>query len=1079
MSSEHHDPFALGSVDASIDATDPQREILLAIELGGERATLAYNEVVSLHVRERVPHAHLEHALRELVRRHESLRGRFSRDWRTLVIAGRDEPAAITTHDLSGLEPGARRDRHAALCEREVRTPFDLVAGPLARFQLLDHGPGGGWDILISAHHAVCDGWSLGVLVDELATLLRGASLEPAPSFVDYAQRARQSLQDTAADTAEIYWAEAIGSPPPVLDLPTDRTRSQAAEWSDGIPVRSLNATRLDHRLDPLLRTALEERARESNASLSALMLAAFATYLRRLTGQDDFLVGVPAAGQANDGDAGLVGHCVHLLPIRMNCAAAASIEELARATRMRLLDGFEHQSVSFHSIVQRLAVERDPLRVPLIPVLFNLDQQLDLGAFGEGARLDTVPRVADQFEWFLNATPVGNELVLESTYSTDLFDRASIGAWMEGFEAMLRALVASQPDTPWRDHPVVSSGQRAAQLCIEQPGGPVDVSASSRGRTTLDRIRSQIAERPDRVTVVDEDGTTLTYAELGRRAAAIATELGELEREARVGVHLDRSSDLLVVLLGIWIANGTYVPLDPDYPPARLAMVAEDAELTAVVADRPRTTWISPSCRWIVPGASDGSGPARVGTEDSALEPEHAAYLLHTSGSTGRPKGVVVEHAALDNFLAAMSSELGMGPGHEWLAVTALSFDISALELFLPLTVGARVRIARSATVRDGRSLARTLANAPCDFLQMTPSGWRSLIDGGWQGTPGLHALSGGEALAADLATTIASRVETLWNLYGPTEATIWATIDRYDTDQPVSIGRPIENMRAFVLDEDGNLLAPGSSSGELYLGGLGLARGYWNRPEETAARFLPTPSADFGTPRMYRTGDRVRRAHDGRLYFLGRTDDQVKVRGHRIELGEIETVLRRTPGVRDAAARSIDFGGGDVRLAGYVVVAPNTPFDAASCLARVRAELPRHSVPQHVEVVGSLPRTANGKLDRNALPVPGASRAPAQNPSNSETQPRSDTERSLAEIWRETLHNPAVGAGTDFFEVGGHSLSAMRMLARVRDTFGVELPLNSVFVDRDLASLAARIEVALLRADPRQDSSMARYEF
>ncbi|MBV9405061.1 MAG: amino acid adenylation domain-containing protein [Acidobacteriaceae bacterium] len=571
--------------------------------------------------------------------------------------------------------------------------------------------------------------------------------------------------------------------------------------------------------------------------------------------------------------------------------------------------------------------------------------------------------------------------------------------------------------------------------------------------------LDEQCKRTPFRVAVVCNNNT-LTYRDLERRSNQFSNYLIEKGVEAGrvLGICLERSTDMLVALLGTLKAGAAYVPIDPDYPAQRIAFMLADSQASLVVTQKslagrlPRSgvelLCIDSEQRNIQRQEED-SPPACVKTDD-------LAYLIYTSGSSGKPKGVAVPHGALVNLLQSMAREPGLKSSDVLLAITTLSFDIAALELYLPLIVGARVVIANAAVTRDPASLQALMEQSGATVMQATPALWRMLVDSGWKGKPDLKMLCGGEALARDLADALLERGASLWNMYGPTETTVWSLLDRvYPDGRPITIGHPISNTAVYILDDNGQPVLPGET-GELHIGGAGLARGYWNRPDLTAERFIIS-NFDQTRMRLYRTGDEARVGIDGHIECLGRKDNQVKIRGFRIELEEIEATLRKHAAIRDAAVIAHRNGNGAPRLAAYVV-----PIDASTApgveelQAHLQSSLPGYMIPAFFTSLEHLPLTPNGKIDRRALPDPS---------DLAETQreflpPRSDFERKLAAIFAKTLNLPAVSVRDSFFDLGGHSLLAVQLFAEITDVFGKTLPLVTIFQAQTVELLASALQ-------------------
>jgi amino acid adenylation domain-containing protein len=1044
------DPFAGGDIVLSAPVTEPQQEIWLAIAIGGDEASLAYNESVSMVIRGPLDVGMLEQALADLVRRHEALRTTLTSDGTSFCVEA--EPRAhMTLADLGGLALEAREEKRQALVDEAVRLPFDLVHGPLLRPLLVRLEPER-HELVLTAHHIVCDGWSTGVMLGELPELYaarregRPARLPPAPLFSDYAVAELRAMHGEDAAAAEKYWLGVLGTNPPTLDLPTDHPRPRELK---------LEAKREDWLLDRALVESLRGVAKRASATLVATLMAAVDAWLYRVTGQSDFAMGMPAAGQAATGMPGLVGHCVNTLPLRVSFDPRASFLDHVRAVKRTIVDAAEHQRLSFGALLKKLEIPRDAARIPLIPVLFNLDRRIPDVALGDAVgSFVSNPRVFERFELFFNGTETDEGVILETTYNTCLFDHATIMRWLRELTTLLQAVVAA-PETPLGQLRVLPDDEQT-RLVSEWNATGRDLPAAA---TALDLIEAQVKRTPGAVAVRDDHGS-LTYAELDARSNHVAHKLKQLgvSKEDCVGICVERGTRLVVALLGVWKAQAAYVPLDPDYPAARLAYVLGDAKIRVLVTEHALAEVLSDGAiarLWI-----DEEQSSRPDAPPRTVDPHQLAYVLHTSGSTGNPKGVQVEHGGLVNFLASMAREPGLSSDDVLVAVTTLSFDIAGLELYLPLCVGARVVIASREVAMDGAALAALLREVGATVLQATPATWRLLCEASFEGDEKFKALCGGEALPRELANELLGRVGALWNLYGPTETTIWSTCARVDsTEGPITIGRPIDNTTVYLLDGERQLV-PIGAAGELYIGGRGVARGYLNLPELTAERFVADPFSSDPGARMYRTGDLVRYDGDGRLLFQRRNDGQVKLRGFRIELGEIETALDQHASVRQSAVMVRELSAGDARLVAYVVSAPGQTADAAELTAYLREHLPPYMIPQHLVALDTMPLTPNGKVDRKALPTTELGNLSVDD----YVAPVTDIQIKLAALWADLLRVSRVGIRNGFFALGGHSMLAVRMLNRLRETFGVEIPLRTVFRAQTIEELSAHVEAGLL---------------
>lgn len=1056
-----YDPFADGVLSRVVPTTEPQREVWLADRLGRD-ASLAFNESVSLRLRGGLDAAALRVALQDLLARHDALRASFGPDGETLCVRDHAE-LALPVHDLSALDAAALDAAVAAQLKNAVDTPFALERDLLLRAELLrlasdEHL------LLLTAHHIVCDGWSWWVIVRELGALyasVRGIAGEPVPppeSFADYALAQALAPGGGVQAVDEAYWLASFADGAPVLELPSDRMR---------LPRRSFASSREDYTLDAELVAAIRRMGARRGSSLFATLLTGFAALISRLAAQPQVVVGIPAAGQSVDGHDHLVGHCVNLLPLRFDIDPAQSFAQALDAGQGTLLDALEHQRYTFGTLLRKLRIARDPSRLPLVSVMFNIDQALDHESSGfPGLSLDFScnPRSHENFELFVNAVQAHGELRLECQYNRDLFDATTIHRWMSAYECLLRA-ASQRPETAVLGLPLVD-GEARAELDRLQPP-PVAVAAD---RLMHEWFELQCDRTPDRIAVRHRDAT-LSYAALEARANRIANllRIHGVRRGALVGLALDRGCDMLAALLGILKAGAGYVPLDPQFPSDRLAYMAGDAGLAALVTQREHAGHFDLRGRPVLmldelSAELAAASPARIGRDDGAATPESLGYVIYTSGSTGQPKGVQLPHRAVANFIAGMQLAPGIDADDRLLAVTTLSFDIAVLELLLPLSAGAQVVLADRDVASDGVALQNLLASSGATFMQATPATWRLLLDAGWAGDPRLKVLCGGEALSPDLASQLLPRCGSLWNMYGPTETTIWSTCARVETPPAggapdIHIGRPIVNTRLWILDAQGEP-CPRGVPGEICIGGLGVALGYLRRPELTAERFIadrfaPAESipARPGTsaPMLYRTGDRGRWRADGQLEHLGRLDFQVKVRGYRIELGEIEATLASHAGVARAVVVTREDRPGDVRLVAYIVTPVGSAFDAADVLAHLRRTLPDYMIPQHFVPMESLPLLPNGKLDRAALPAPNPTM-----PTRAAVAPRTALECHVAQTMSQVLGVAEIGDDDDFFALGGHSLLAAQLTSRLNRELGAALTLRALFDCPTVARLA-----------------------
>ncbi|QDE39369.1 amino acid adenylation domain-containing protein [Luteibacter pinisoli] len=1045
-----YDPFAGASVAHLVPTTEPQREVWLASRLEPE-ASLAYNEAVAINLKGLLDVPALEAALQEVVNRHEALRSTLSGDGESLFIA--DHAALpIAFHDLGLLAPFESDARLMAAYSRIVTTPFDLEHGPMVRAELFRMAPDR-HILTVAAHHIVCDGWSFGVIVRDLAALYaqrtgQGPGPAPAHAFSNFAlAEATHAGTGTARDD-EQYWLARFAGTAPALDLPTDRSRPRRRTFTSRREDRTLDATEV---------TAIKRLGAASGASFYATLLAGFALLLRRVAGQDDVVIGIPTAGQAAEGLDTLVGHAVNVLPLRARIDDTASFASVLGTVRNDLLDAFEHQRYTLGSLLPKLSMTRDPSRLPLVSVLFNLDAVLDESTVrfpGLRFSVDAIPREYENFELFINAVQVDGALRLECQYNADLFEGATIQGWLDAYAMLLRE-AALRPAEPVAKLPLVSDAVYRELAALQPAPTPFPEL-----RLAHEFFEQQVDRAPERAAVRYGD-RSLTYAALESRANRIGNSLRErgIGHGSLVGISLARGLDMVAAVLGVMKSGAGYVPLDPAFPADRLAFMAEDAALAALVVDDDTPLSFPFDLERVLALNSDEVVHASIDRPErnrKAATPDSVAYVIFTSGSTGRPKGVRVPHRSAANFLTSMQRVPGIAPDDRLVAVTTLSFDIAFMELMLPLTSGAEIVIAGRDDVRDGAQLRRLIEESDATMMQATPAGWRLLVDAGWHGRPAFRSVSGGEPLPVDLAEALLDRCGEVWNGYGPTETTVYSTYWRVsDPREGIYIGRPIANTTVHILDEQGNH-CPLGVPGEIHIGGAGVTLGYLDRPELTAERFVPDPWSEMPDSRMYRTGDRGRWLANGMLEHLGRLDFQVKVRGYRIEPGEIECVLADVAEVARAVVIAREDRPGDVRLVAYVVAHDGLSLDEDSLRARLRSRLPDYMVPQHIMVLDAIPLLPNGKIDRKALPAPMAhSLAEA----GVRIAPRNEDERRVASAMEATLCLPDLDVRDDFFALGGHSLLAAQLTARLNREFGITLSFRTLFDAPTIEQLAAAI--------------------
>ncbi|MFP2895292.1 amino acid adenylation domain-containing protein [Corallococcus sp. 4LFB] len=1034
-----------------------------------EPGNASYNIPTALQLEGHVNADALQRALDALVERHESLRTVFragpeGAEQRILPRVS----VPLERGSVSTALPGSEQQREALrLATGEARRPFDLARGPLLRATLLDLEEAR-HVLLLTMHHIVSDGWSMGVLVRELAALYDAFTRgQPSPlpplalQYADYSAWQRLWLQGEALDRQRAWWREQLSDVPVALELPTDKPRPAT---------RSFRGAHRSFRM-PALSARLKDFSQQQGATPFMVLLAVFHTLLHRYSGQDDIRVGTPIAGRGQTELEGLIGVFINTLVLRADLRGNPTFLQLLEQVRANALGAYAHQDVPFEKLVEDLNPQRDLSTSPLFQAMLVL-QNAPMEALrlpGLHLRPLEVESHLSKFDLTLLLVDGPEGLVGTLEYATDLFEPATAERMVGHFGSLLEHAL-SAPTTRLGELALLTAVERR-QLLV----GWNDTRADfPRERTVNELIALQAARVPDAVAV-EADDARLTYAQLDARANQLANHLRTLGvgPEVRVGLFLERTAEMVVALLGVLKAGGAYVPFDTTHPEERVAFMLADSGVAVVLTRRALVERLPPHAANTLCLDSDWDLIAR---QDSAAPvpsagPEHLAYVLYTSGSTGRPKGALIDHRGVVNYLAwcarTYPGEGGLGaPVH-----SPLAFDLTVTSLLLPLARGQGVRLVSeqddveglAAALREHRGYA---------LVKLTPSHLlllsRLLSPGEAAGATGAFVI-GGEALTHELLAFWRTHAPAtrLFNEYGPTETVVGCCVYEVDGKDappalatgPVPIGRPIANVESHVLDAHLGLV-PVGVPGELYIGGVPLARGYGNRPELTAERFVPHPFSDVPGARLYRTGDRVRRRPDGVLEFLGRIDSQVKLRGYRIELGEVEAVMVQHPNLREAVAVVREDAPGDQRLVAYVVPQEGQTVDIAALRAFLQQRLPEYMVPSAFVGLDALPLTANAKVDRKALPRPGGEDTVQ---GARYLEPRTDLERTLASVWAELLGVERVGLKDSFFDRGGHSLLATQLVSRLRSAFGVEVPLRTLFEAPTLAAFAARTEALL----------------
>jgi amino acid adenylation domain-containing protein len=1019
-----------------------------------EPGTSTYNIPWTLRLSGPLSRELLEQSFNALVQRHETLRTAFvsedGQPWQ--IIHGRLQ-FRVQFFDLSALAAEQREPEARSRIAREARTPFRLHEAPLLRATLMrleeqQH------ILLINIHHIVSDRWSMGVFAQELATLydaLIDRQASPLPElpvqYADFAVWQRDWLRGAVLEEQLAYWKRQLKNAPAFLDLPTDRPR---------LPVESFNGDIARLRLSPELTRKLNGLAQAENATLFMVLLAAFQVLLSRLSGQTDLVVGVPIASRSHAEIEGLIGFFANTLPLRADLAGDPSFRAVVLAAKEAALGAYAHQDMPFEKLVEELRPERSLSHNPLVQVFFILQnapmETLRLRNLQLEHVESTTKTSKGELFFSLIETPEGLRGAVE--YSTDLFDASTIERLLEHYQVLLEAVV-SDASVPISRLPLLSARERG-QLLLEWNATQREYP---REQCLHELIERQVQRTPQAIACQFQDNF-LSYEQLNARANQLAHWLRGhgVGPGQRVGFFIERSLEMMIGLLGIQKSGAAYVPLDPAYPVERIRLILEDAQVPVLITQHSLLGSITGQAERVLCLDSDWSSiGAQQSTNPAPLaHPEDLLYVIFTSGSTGRPKGVQVPHRAVVNLLSCMAQQLHMSERDVFPALASFAFDMCIPELYLALIGGGRVIIGERHLAADGERLAALLRATGATIVHATPTTWSLLLEAGFTGV-GLKRAIGAEPLPRALCTRLLEAEPSLYNFYGPTETTVWSTVHHFTSpEEPLVVGRPLANTQIYILDRNLEPV-PIGVAGELHIGGDGVTRGYLNRADLSAEKFIADPFAPEPGRTMYRTGDVARYLPDGRIEFLGRSDHQVKLRGYRIELGEIEDALARHPAVAQAVILVHEDQASNKRLVAYVLFRPGQSVPSSELRTQLKHTLPDYMVPSVFVALDALPLTPNGKVDRKAMPPPDFAAAEGAHLGAEFSTP---IEEVIAGIWADVLRLEQVGRRDQFFDLGGHSLLATQVMSRIRKAFEIDLPLRALFESPSVAALAERVQ-------------------
>lgn len=989
----------------------------------------------------------LEAALNKIIQRHEALRTTFVlEDGEPAQEIAGDLTLALENVDLSRIPRDEREAETKRLAQAEAMRPFDLAKGPLIRAKLFQVAENDQL-LVVTMHHIIADGWSLGVFAQELNAFYKAsdsgetASVPPLPmQYADFAIWQRDHLQGANLERLLAYWRRKLDGLPALLELPTDGPRPRVQSFDGGSLVRCYGAETLG---------PFKELASTQGATLYMALLAIFKVLLHRFSGLSDIVVGSPIANRSRVETEGLIGLFANTLVLRTDFSGEPTFLEILSRIKTTTIEAYAHQDLPFERLVEELSPDRNLSHNPLFQIMFGL-QNTERDIPNENVESDFCAGTS-KFDLTLNVIETNQGVTCVFEFSTAIFRPETIDSLAVAFGVLMRSATAA-PDRRISELPLISATQRAA--LISEAATTDSQPATFIVHEWFEHIA---ANRPNAIAVSAGD-VSFSYSEIDKRANQLARALRDKGAgpEAIVGVCLDRTPELLVAVLGVLKAGAAFLPIDPAQPKDRLAFMISDAKAQIVLTDA-KTQNILPAFNgnvWRMDRDWRCFSDQLSAPLSSPALPDNLCYVIYTSGSTGRPKGVMVSHRSAANAAQTLLEIFHLPTNARVFQFGSLSFDIFIFDLLMVMSCGGTLCLAAS-EVMPGQPLADALRNQRINVVTLPPS---SLSVVPKTALPDLHTIvCGGETLPGDLALRWASG-RRLINGYGPTETTIWATYFQCsELEANPAIGRAVPNVQVYLLDQMGEPL-PCGFPGEIYIAGAGVARGYLNQPATTAERYLPCPfSAELGA-RMYRTGDRARRLSTGDLQFMARLDQQVKLRGYRIELGEIEAILSGHPKVREGVVVLQHTQGGEKRIAAYCTLHEGGATDRDELIAYLRQQLPEYMVPTRVRLVDALPLSVNGKVDRRKL----AFISDAEDQSSTEAPPNTEVERGVLKIYADILETKNVGPRSNFFDLGGHSLLATRAVIRINEAFKINLTLRELFEFPVVADMAAAIERA-----------------
>lgn len=1044
QSREHNKPHfdSCTEIESTIHTTNSQLEIWTDCLIGSSDANKAYNLSYSIKFTGKLMFEALEHALNTLVQRHECLRASFSPDGIYMNIF-KDLKIEISHSTISQLTEDEKEKDIEIIVSEEVNSLFDLVNGPLFKIKLIKID-----DLenilILTHHHIIGDSLSINIIVEELSILYTAFVENTVPKltntarFSEYAKKVNSFIESSEYKKIEDYWLAIYKESVPVIELPIDYPRP---------PLRAYNSQRLDFIINANLTNSLKELADSTGCSLTTAFLVAFEVFLYKLTGQNDLIVGFPVSGNRKFHSNNMIGDCASLLPLRTKINTNISFLEYLKQRNLQLLEVYAHHQLSFGHLLQKLAIARDPSRIPIIPVTLTVDLNRDLESeflfSGLTHEFKINPRKYASFEIQLHICRTKNGPTFQCSYNSKLFKEKTIEQMMISFEETITKLI-SKPDSLLADH--LKGNYLANYNTLNDTETPYS-------NVSLSELLNRQGEISPNSIALEYNGTKITYQVLHIKVNQFAhyLEAHGVQSGDYIAVSFPRSPELVYAILAIIQCGAAYLPLDHEYPSNRVEFMMEDSNAKFLLTGKALSLSLPKCSNTILIDDAMASLDQYPSIKlQTYVNPENIIYLLYTSGSTGKPKGAKISNRNLVNLLFSLVNEPGIKEADRLPFISTISFDIASFELFLPLFKGATLVLPDHETSNDGRLLYEMLDKEKISLLVATPTTYQMLIDAGWSKKLPLKILCCGEPLPAKLAKELIKRCNELWNLYGPTEVTIFSSCKHIKTEETlISVGRPIANMQYYIVDEHCNLLPP-NTIGEIAIGGDGVGKGYLGRPELTAAKFIPNVFSNKKDDIMYLSGDLGKLLTSNEVVCLGRIDHQVKVRGHRIEIGEIEHALMAIDGIKSA----IVLANSDILIT-YIVV----DSEITNELDQIRlwrnelaSQLPTFMIPHVFYILEKMPKTLNDKIDRKAL-------LDYKSDSKSKqkyTAPRTKEEKLVAEIWQEILKIECIDIFSNFFEMGGHSIMAVNVMIKIEKETGKRIPLSALFQHSTVEKLA-----------------------